>query len=101
MKTCKRVFFMAALLGIVALSFSSCGFSKEAKTHYEAFITTMETSAKTTDISKDVVKKTIDLANPGAKVLKYQIVDGSPDQDVKKGTAAADLKKRFTMKKAK
>ena len=101
MKTCKRVFFMAALLGIVALSFSSCGFSKEAKTHYEAFITTMEKAAKDNDVSKELVKSTLDTANVGAKILKYQIVDGSPDQDVKKGTTAADLKKRFTMKKAK
>lgn len=127
MKFVKRFFFIAMLLGCVAMLLTSCddggfdgsgtfggsggggnigggggdGFvlNAQQRGHYEAFISTLTMLAAIDDVDEITVRTDLDSSNATAVALGYQIEDRKGYASIPKGTNANALKRRFVPKK--
>lgn len=98
-----KIFFALLAVTAAVLTFGcnkatdSAGFimNTHQKALYEGFITGIENSATSMDCPASSVEQALDAAQVGFQAAGFKVEDKTPNQDVKKGTKADALKKRF------
>ena len=98
-----KIFFALLAVTAAVLAFGckkatdSAGFimNTQQKVLYEGFITGIENSATSMDYPASSVKQALDTIQVSFQAAGFKVEDKTPNQDVKKGTKADALKKRF------
>ena len=94
MKNIKRVLGIATLMAIVATFAVSCYLSSYKLDRYYDFLFALEHEVKDRDMPASEIKTNLEKANEVYEVCGFKINDTKPG-DVKRGTKAKELKKRF------
>ena len=98
-----KIFFALLAVAAAVLAFGCkkatdpAGFTMntQQKALYESFIMSIETAAKSIDYPAATVKTALTASQVSFQAAGFKVEDKTPNQDVKKGTKADALKKRF------